>query len=159
MGYVSESDRDAGMALLEEAIKASGGDIPKAMMYMYNAAMSAAKGIHADEAVMIDNKEIVIDYAEKKAYFKNEEISNLNDISEVFTDEAVKALLVERAKVNLPEAESEEWNDYDEDDGCEENDDYDEDDDYEEDKYVENRFPEERKINPEIENIFKILFE
>ena len=102
MGYVSESDCEAGLKLLEEALKATSGDIPKAMRYMYNACTMAANDIKADEAVEIDGVELIISYERRKAYLGTEEIADAND--EAFGNlsrEAVKVLLMERAKVEL----------------------------------------------------------
>ena len=107
MGYVSESDREAGLKLIAEALKATGGDIRSAMMYMYNAAMTAGKDINADEAVDIDGEEVIIDYYGRKAYLGCEEIANLSDMTCDLPDVAIKAILTERCRNAIAEMESE----------------------------------------------------
>lgn len=97
MGFVSETDREAGMKLIAEALRATAGDIRAAMYYMYNAAKTAANNIKADEAVTINGMEVIIDYQNRKAYLDVEEITNLDDINCELPREAVKAILVERA--------------------------------------------------------------
>jgi len=104
-GYVSESDKQACMKLLEEAIKATGGDIWKVQRYIMNAVRVSAAEIKADEAVTVDDygTEIIISYQAKKAYQGTEEIANLDDITCELPNEAIKAMLTDRAKLRLEE--------------------------------------------------------
>ena len=137
-GYVSESDRKGCLKLIEDALKATEGNIPAAMRYMYTAALTAAKEIKADEAVEVNGYEIIISYAAKKAYLRTQEVANLEDITTELPEEAVKAMLVDRVRLYLERKEAEEerryrnsyenpeWREYW---GM---DDADEDDDYEE---------------------------
>lgn len=119
MGYVTESDKEAGMKLLEEALKATGCDIPAAMMYMYNAAMTSAKGIKADEAVEIDGIEVIIDYDKRKVYQNGAEIANMDDLTCDLPREAIKAILSEKCRTALVRAEAAGY-----DDEYDKNDDY-----------------------------------
>lgn len=98
MGYVSERDRDAGLAALRDALIATRGDIPKAMTYMYEACMTAAKGISPDEIVDVDGEEVLIDYGKRKAYVGAEEVANMDDLTCEMPREAIKAILMERAR-------------------------------------------------------------
>lgn len=100
MGYVSEADAEAGLKLLEEALKATNGNIPQAMRYMYNACKTSAKEIKADEAVTIDGVDVVIDYAARKAYKDGEEVANLDSVPSTcpLPTEAIKSLLIEKVK-------------------------------------------------------------
>ena len=107
-GYVSESDRRGCLNLIEEALKATEGDIPAAMRYMYNAALTAAKEIKADEAVEVNGYEIIISYAAKKAYLHTQEVADLEDITTELPEEAVKAMLVDRVRLYLERKEAEE---------------------------------------------------
>lgn len=116
MGYVTESDREAGLQLLAEALKATAGDIPKAMMYMYNAARTAALEIKAEDSVEVDGVEIIISYEARKAYLTGEEIANLDDMACELPREAVKAILVERCRTALAERIAEFDEEYDEED-------------------------------------------
>ena len=101
MGYVSEADAEAGMKLLAEALKATGGDIPKAMQYMYTAATVTANNIDADEAVEINGMNFTIDYTAKKIYREEYEVANLDNITAALSKEAVRELLIDKVKTAL----------------------------------------------------------
>jgi len=79
-GYVSDSDKEACMRLLEEAIRATGGNLWEVRTYIANAVRTSANDIKADEAVMVQDREFLISYTEKKAYLGTEEVANLDDI-------------------------------------------------------------------------------
>ena len=101
MGYVSEADAQAGLKLLEEALKATNGDIPAAMRYMYTAASVAAADIKPTETVEIPelDAEFLIDYEKKAIYYYDDEKANLDDLDTTnWPNEAIKAMLVTRAK-------------------------------------------------------------
>lgn len=99
MGFVSEADRDAGLDALRDALMATNGNIPQAMMYMYEACRMAAEGVKADEvATTEDGEEIVIDYENRKAYIDGEEVANLDGIGCELPREAIKALLIDKCK-------------------------------------------------------------
>lgn len=102
-GYVSEADKEAGLRLLSEALRATNGDIPKAMSYMYSAVQTAANDIKADEAVDVDGTEVVISYAEKAAYIGTSLAAKLDDINCELPNEAVKAMLIDRVRLQLAE--------------------------------------------------------
>lgn len=107
-GYVSESDRQGCLKLIEEALKATEGDIPAAMRYMYNAALTAAKEIKADEVVEVNGTEIIISYEAKAAYLNTEKVADLEDIEAELPAEAVKAMLADRVRLYLERKAEEE---------------------------------------------------
>ena len=107
MGYVSESDCSAGLKLIEEALKATQGDVRAAMMYMYNAARTAANDIKADEAVVVNGAEIIIDYDNRKTYLGTEEIANMDDMMYDLPREAIRTILTERSVNNIDTLEEE----------------------------------------------------
>jgi len=101
MGYVSERDAQAGIELLGKALKATNGDIPAAMRYMYTAASVAAADIKPTETVEIPelDAEFLIDYEKKAIYYYDDEKANLDDLDTTnWPNEAIKAMLVTRAK-------------------------------------------------------------
>lgn len=107
MGYVSERDAQAGLELLGKALKATNGDIPAAMRYMYTAASVAAADIKPTETVMIEEYECLIDYDKKAIYLGDELIADLEDMdTTAWPDEAIKAVLVTKAKAAYDEAEA-----------------------------------------------------
>ena len=108
-GYVSESDREGCLNVIREALKATSGDIPAAMNYLYQAALTAANDIKAEEAVRVEDHgvEVIISYTDRKAYLNQEEIAGIDDIQSELPREAVKAILLERAKAKLAEIEAE----------------------------------------------------
>lgn len=107
MGYVSERDAQAGIELLGKALKATNGDIPAAMLYMYQAASVAAADIKPTESVMIEEYECLIDYDKKAIYLGDELIADLEDMdTTAWPDEAIKAVLVTKAKAAYDEAEA-----------------------------------------------------
>lgn len=106
-GYVSEQDRQAGLKLIADALRATNGDIPQAMQYMYNAVQTAANDIKADEAVDVDGTEVIVSYTEKAAYIGTSLAAKLDDITCALPNEAIKAMLVDRVRLYLAEQENE----------------------------------------------------
>jgi hypothetical protein len=101
MGYVSERDAQAGLELLGKALKATNGDIPAAMRYMYTAASVAAADIKPTEKVKIPelDAEFLIDYEKKAIYYYDDEKANLDDLDTTnWPNEAIRAMLITRAK-------------------------------------------------------------
>jgi hypothetical protein len=101
MGYVSERDAQAGIELLGKALKATNGDIPAAMRYMYTAASVAAADIKPTEKVKIPelDAEFLIDYEKKAICYYDDEKANLDDLDTTnWPNEAIKAMLITRAK-------------------------------------------------------------
>lgn len=114
-GYVTESDKNAAMRLIEEALKATNGDIWEAQRYMMNAVATAAAEIKPDEAVEVEGNEILISYAAKKAYIGTEVIAELEDMDEVdLPNEAIKAMLIDRTRLSLEREMTYDDDDYDE---------------------------------------------
>ena len=114
-GYVTESDKNACMQLIEDALRATGGDIGEVQRYIMNAVQVAAKDIKPDEAVDVDGTEVLISYVDRKAYEGTVEIANLDDMTCELPDEAVKAMLIDRVRLVLEarEAELQFYEDYD----------------------------------------------
>ena len=99
-GYVSESDRKGCLKLIEDALKATEGDVPAAMRYMYEAALTTAKEVKADEAVEVDGTEVIISYEAKAAYLHAEKIADLEDLGDVdLPGAAVRAMLIDRVRL------------------------------------------------------------
>ena len=117
-GYTSEDDKLGALNLIKEALRATNGNITQAKYYMMNAVTVAAHEIKPDEAVDIDGCEILLSYEAQKAYLGTEEVANLEDLDCNMPDEAVKALLISRATVEIKKRLEErlEWErDFDED--------------------------------------------
>ena len=113
-GYATESDKNACMRLIEEGLRATNGDIYATQRYIMNAVQVSANEIKPDETAEVEGYEILISYADKKAYINTKEIANLEDMAEVdLPNEAIKAMLIDRARLSL---EREMTYDYDEDD-------------------------------------------
>ena len=113
-GYTSETDRKGGLKLIEQAIRATKGNVYEAKRYIMNAMMVAANDIKPDEAIDVDGVEILVVYTEGKAYIGTEEIANLDDLECSLPNEAVRELLKARAKNVIEErrqAESYQCND------------------------------------------------
>jgi hypothetical protein len=128
-GYASETDKEACMRLLEEALIATDGDIYATRNYIMNAVTIAANDVHPDEAVTVDETEILINYENRRAYEGKTEIANLDDMAGVeLPNEAIKALLINRAQLAFAEREVQ-YYDEDEEDDYEDEDDYWDDDD------------------------------
>ena len=105
-GYVSESDRDACIKLITEAVKATNGDINAARQYIMNATATSAADIVPEETVNIGCFELLINYTKKEIYYGTEKIADMEDVETYTQDKAViKALLVERASAVLLEEE------------------------------------------------------
>jgi len=102
-GYVSESDKQACIRLIREAVVATNGDVYKAAEYIRNAVTIAANDIKPDEVVDVEGNEMLISYAEQKIYLGTHEVANLDDMegSSAFGNEAVKELLKARATIEL----------------------------------------------------------
>lgn len=120
-GYATESDKQACIKLIEDALRATGNDIPKVRQYIMNAVKVSANEIKADEAIEVDGVEIIIDYTAKKAYKDAKEIANLNDMQCFLPNEVIKAMLINRVQLAFAEREVEyydedEYDDYDDDD-------------------------------------------
>lgn len=103
-GYVSESDREACVKLITDAVKATNGDIFKARLYIMNATATAAADIVPEETVMVGGYELLINYTKREIYFDTEKIADMEDVETFTQDHAIiNALLVERANTALLE--------------------------------------------------------
>lgn len=103
-GYVSESDREACVKLITDAVRATNGDVGKARLYIMNATQIAAADIVPEETVMVGGYELLINYTKREIYFDTEKIADMEDVESFTQDHAIiKALLVERANTALLE--------------------------------------------------------
>lgn len=120
-GYVTESDKRACIKAIEEALRATNGSITDTIYYLMNAVQVAANEIKPDEAVEVESTdgliEILISYADRKAYLNTEIIADISDITTEMPNEAVKALLTSRAQLELNKRleESKRWEEEDDD--------------------------------------------
>ena len=114
-GYVSESDKNACIKLIREAVVATNGDVYAAADYIRNAVNVAANDIHPNEAVDVLGNEMLISYTDKRIYLGTEEVANLDDMGNAdMGNEAIKQLLIARATIALQELELE-LDDFDDD--------------------------------------------
>lgn len=97
-GYISESDKQACMNLIQQALVATNGNTYQAARYIQNAVMIAANDIKPDEAVTVEGVELLVNYTTKKIYEGTTEIANLDDVTCELPQEAVKVMLMDRAK-------------------------------------------------------------
>lgn len=114
-GYVSESDKQAGIKLIREAVLATNGDVYKAADYIRNAITIAANEIKPSEAVDVLGNEMLISYGTKRIYLDTTEIANLDDMEGTpMADDVIKQLLIARATIELQNLETE-LDDFDDD--------------------------------------------
>jgi len=123
VGGVNEADVKAGLAAELKMIEMAGGDIWKGMGNLRTAMVTTLHNIKPTEEVEVDGIKTMIDYGAKKIYLlDNTELANLEDIQCEMPEEAVKALLVERAKTEIATLKEEygyeDYDDYDDED-CE----------------------------------------
>jgi len=101
-GYVSESDKNACIRLIREAVVATNGDVYKAANYIRNAVAIAANDIKPDEAVEVLGNEMLISYTGKRIYLGTTEIANLDDMGDTpMNNEVIKQLLIAKATIEL----------------------------------------------------------
>lgn len=101
LGSVSEADREAAIKTLNKAYEASNGDIMEMMMKLSTIATIEEKEIDPDEMVEICGEEIMLSYANGKAYtVDGEEIANCDDLP-AMPKEAIKAVLMARVETTL----------------------------------------------------------
>ena len=119
-GYVTESDKAACIELITKAALATNGNIMEMCSYIMNAIQTAAADIKADEAVDVDGAEMLISYEDKAIYLGTEKIADLEDVEGTFgnlSDEAIKLLLIERARNVIMARRVEEYEDDDYEEG------------------------------------------
>lgn len=98
LGSVNENDRDKALKLLNKTYESSNGDIYEMMQKLMTIATIDEKEIAPDEMVTICDEDIMLSYAQGKAYtMDGEEIANCNDVPNM-PNEAIKALLIARVE-------------------------------------------------------------
>ena len=110
-GYATESDKAACLKLIGEALTATGGNIAEVQKYIMNAVVISANDIVPDEVVEVNGAEYLINYETKKAYDREIEIANLDDITCDMPNEAVKALLISRIQLELEQKNEPDYDD------------------------------------------------
>ena len=100
-GYHGEEDGKAAMELLSQALAATNGDIYKAMSYMASAVKTSAVDIEADDHVIIDGEDFVIDYGKRKISKDGIEIANLDSITCPLPNEAIKPMLEDKVRIMM----------------------------------------------------------
>lgn len=97
LGYASEADKKASLDAIEKAVKASNGNLYEAAMKLTT--IAALHEAAPDEEMEIGGKSCYISYANRTLYDANgNEICNCNDLECALPNEAIKALLTERAQ-------------------------------------------------------------
>jgi hypothetical protein len=101
IGFVvseNEEDRKNAEKFFKYISTASNGNIYEMMHKMMTVATITEKGIEPDEMMNICGKDVMLSYANGKAYtMDGEEIANCDDLPDMPKD-AIKAVLIERAK-------------------------------------------------------------
>ena len=101
LGSVNEEDRAAALKALHDAYVASNGDIMEMMQKLMTVATLEEKAIEPDEVVEVRGMEVILSYANRKAYtMSGEEIANCDDLP-IMPNDAVKAVLMARVEVEL----------------------------------------------------------
>lgn len=101
LGSVNDADRAAAIKALNAAYIASNGNIMEMMEKLSTIATIEEKEIEPDEVVDICGCDVILSYKNKKAYtMDGEEIANCDDLPDM-PNEAVKAVLVARATVEM----------------------------------------------------------
>lgn len=101
LGSTGEKDKQNAIKAIQTALDASNGDIYEMMMKLSTIATIEENNINPDEMVEVCGEEIIISYAQAKAYtMDGEEIANCDDLTEL-PKEAIKAVLVARAEIAL----------------------------------------------------------
>ena len=101
LGSVNEADRAAALKALQDAYVSSNGDIIEMMQKLMTVATLEEKAIEPDEVIEVCGVEVILSYANRKAYtMSGEEIANCDDLPAMPND-AVKAVLMARVEVEL----------------------------------------------------------
>lgn len=111
--YTSESDYESGANFVKEAVLATNGNMSKIMNYIITAKNVLEADVNPDEEIEIKGYKLMLSYEDKKIYDCElnviAECSDLNNLP----NEAIKAVLIARAELNLIVEETAE--DYDDD--------------------------------------------
>lgn len=101
LGSVNKKDREAAIKALNAAYIASNGNVSEMIQKLATIATIEEKEIEPDEVVNVNGVEVMLSYDKKTAYtMDGEEIANCTDLPDM-PKEAVKAVLVARATVEL----------------------------------------------------------
>ena len=101
LGSTGEKDKQNAIKAIQTALDASNGNIYEMMAKLSTIATIEEKEIEPDEMVEVNGEEIMISYAQSKAYtMDGEEIANCTDLPNM-PNEAIKAVLIARAETAL----------------------------------------------------------
>lgn len=101
LGSVNDADRAAALKALQDAYVSSNGDIVEMMQKLLTVATLEEKAIEPDEVIEVCGIEVILSYANRKAYtMSGEEIANCDNLPTMPND-AVKAVLMARVEVEL----------------------------------------------------------
>lgn len=114
--YTSESDYESGANFVKEAVLATNGNMSKIMNYIITAKNVLEADVNPDEEIEIKGYKLMLSYEDKKIYDCElnviAECSDLNNLP----NEAIKAVLIAKAELNLTVEETkEDYDDYDDD--------------------------------------------
>jgi methionine synthase I (cobalamin-dependent) len=99
LGSANATDREKAIKAIEKAYIANGGDIYRTITSLMTVANLEEKQIEADEVITISGKDIIISYADAKAYtMDGKEVANCADLPEAtaMPKAAIKAILEAR---------------------------------------------------------------
>lgn len=101
LGSTGEKDKANAIKAIQTALDASEGNIMLAMTKLMEIATIEEKGIEPDEEIEINGERVILSYTQKTIYDTNgEEIANCSDLPDM-PNEAIKAVLVARAEVEI----------------------------------------------------------
>lgn len=110
MGYVSDADREAGVAVIQRIVDNSNKKglnlVFEVMSQMNFEASMNENHIIPDELVRIEDEDCVISYQSKKIYdMGGEELADASDIGDNIPKEAIREILRLRAQTKIRELE------------------------------------------------------
>lgn len=110
MGYVSDADREAGVAVIQRIVDNSNKKglnlVFEVMSQMNFEASMNENHIIPDELVRIEDKDCVISYQSKKIYdMGGEELADASDMGDNIPKEAIREILRLRAQTKIRELE------------------------------------------------------
>ena len=101
LGSINERDKQRALDAIQTALDASNGNVAEMMSKLSAVATMVENDIDPDEMVKVCGIDVIISYNARAAYtIDGEEIANCADLPSM-PYEAVKALLIARAEVEL----------------------------------------------------------
>lgn len=97
VGYTSERDKELAQKTLKNIAEGS-SCLGEFMYKISNLTQLKENDVSIDDNIIIDDKEYIIDYKKKKAYYLGIAVVNLDNIEEEIDNKTIKLLLTERIK-------------------------------------------------------------